>query len=171
MDTSLQKAGIQGFHRCVEHTSVFSKLCKEANKEGVLTAAVVWLDLANTYWSVPHKLIEPAMKLYHLPGNVQRIIGGIQIQFIVDEFATFWQRVEKGIFTGCTISPILFVIGIGMLTGSAERETRGPRMNSGIYQPPTRGFKNDLTVTTSTHLQARWVHSTFKDIVSWACIN
>lgn len=33
MDTSLQKAGIPGFHRCVEHTSVFSKLCKEANKE------------------------------------------------------------------------------------------------------------------------------------------
>lgn len=33
MDTSLQKAGIPWFHRCVEHTSVFSKLCKEANKE------------------------------------------------------------------------------------------------------------------------------------------
>lgn len=82
------------------------------------------------------------MKLYHLPGNVQRIIGGIQIQFIVDDFATFWQRVEKGVFTGCTISPILFVMGIGIL----------PVINSGIYQSPIRNFMDDLTVTTSTHI-------------------
>lgn len=82
------------------------------------------------------------MKLYHLPGNVQRIIRGIQIQFIVDDFTTFWQRVEKGVFTGYAISPILFVMGMGIL----------PMINSGIYQPPIRHFMDDLTVTTSTHI-------------------
>lgn len=79
------------------------------------------------------------MKLYHLPGNVQRIIRGIQIQFIVDDFTTFWQRVEKGVFTGYAISSILFVMGIL------------PMINSGIYQPPIRDFMDDLTAT-STHI-------------------
>lgn len=115
---------------------------RRPTKKGVLTAAAVWLCLANTYWSVPYKLIESAMKLNHLPGHVQRIIGGIQIQFTVDDFATFWQRVEKGVFIGCTISPILFVMGMENL----------PMINSGIYQPPIRDFMDDLTVTTSTHI-------------------
>ena len=64
-----------------------------------------------------------------------------------------WQRVEKGIVTGCTISTILFVMSMGMVTRAAERETRGPMMDSGIYQPPIRGFMDDLTVTTTTHIQ------------------
>ena len=31
-------------------------------------------------------------------------------------------RVEKGIVKGCTISPILFIIGMGMVTRAAEIE-------------------------------------------------
>lgn len=80
---------------------------------------------------------------------------GIQIRFTVGEFTTAWQQLEKGIVTGCTISPILFVIGMSLMTTAAERETRGPKMISGVYQPPLRGFMDDLTVTTATHIQAR----------------
>ena len=92
----------------------------------------------------------------------------MKIRSTVDEYITSWQRVEKGIVTGCTISPILFVMGMGMVTRAAERETRGPRMDSGIYQPPIRGFIDDLTVTTTTHIQARWVLPALEDSVSWA---
>ena len=74
------------------------------------------------------------------------------------------------IVTGCTIYPILFFIGMGMVTGVAERETRGPSMDSGIYQPPIRGFMDDLivTTTTTTHKQARWVLSELEESFSWA---
>ena len=51
---------------------------------------------------------------------------------------------------------------------AAERETRGPKMNSGIYQPANRGFMDDLTVTTKSHVQARWVLSALEEVVSWA---
>ena len=63
-------------------------------------------------------------------------------------------RVEKGIVTGCTIFPILFVMCMGMVTTAAERETRGPTIDSGIYQPQISGFMDDLTVTTISHIQA-----------------
>lgn len=41
---------------------------------------------------------------------------------------------EKESNRGCTKSHVLFVTGTAMLTGTAERETRGPRIDSMIYQ-------------------------------------
>jgi hypothetical protein len=38
----------------------------------------------------------------------------------------------------------------------------------GVHQPPLRGFMDDLTVTTSSHVQARWVLSELDNKASWA---
>ncbi|VDI66434.1 Hypothetical predicted protein [Mytilus galloprovincialis] len=73
IDTSMQKGGIAGFSGCVEHTSVLSQLIHEA-KTGKKNLAVVWLDLANAYGSVPHKLIEMAMDHYHIPEHIKKIV-------------------------------------------------------------------------------------------------
>ena len=42
-------------------------------------------------------------------------------QLIKEANTTPWQRVEKGIETRCTVSPILFVMGKGMVTRAAKR--------------------------------------------------
>jgi hypothetical protein len=55
------------------------------------------------------------------------------------------------IITGYTISPIFI--------SAAEDTTRGPKMASGIYQTPIRGFMDDLIVTISSHALASWVLS------------
>jgi len=70
---------------------------------------------------------------------------------------TPWQRLENGIVTGCTISVILFVMGMNLLINATKRETRGPKTAPGIHLPSNRGFMDDLTVTTTTHVQAHWV--------------
>ena len=72
---------------------------------------------------------------------------------------TAYQSLEKGIVTGCTVSPILFIMGMNIIMKAAERETRGPKMNSGIYQPANRGLMDDLTVTIKSGLE---------EVVSWA---
>ena len=127
INTSIQKAGIQGFSGCVEHICILSQLIKEA-KVDKKYLTVVWLDLANTYGSVPHKLIEVAMDTYHVPQHVKKIVkeyfGGIEIRFTVGEFTTSWQQLEKAIVTGCTISPIRFVMGMRLMTTAAERSKR-----------------------------------------------
>ena len=87
-------------------------------------------------------------------GVVGSYLGEMKIRFTIDDYTISWQRVEKGIVTGCTISPILFVMCMGMVTTAAERETRGPNIDSGIYQPQISGFMDDLTVTTISHIQA-----------------
>ena len=171
VDTSIQKGGIPGFSGCVEHTSVISQLIKEAKEtKGDLTC--VWLDLANAYGSVPHELIKTAMSHYHIPAHVVNIInsyfGDIKLRFTYNDITTKWQDLERGIVTGCTISPILFVMSMNLIIKAAERETRGPKMQSGIYIPANRGFMDDLTVTTTTHIQARWVLRALEDTVTWA---
>ncbi|CAC5418547.1 unnamed protein product [Mytilus coruscus] len=160
IDTSMLKGGIAGFSGCVEHTSVRSQLIHEA-KTRKKNLAVVWLDLANAYGSVPHKLIEMAMDHYHIPDHIKKIVqkyfGGIQLRLTVDIKTTAWQKLEKGVVTGCTISSILFIMSMNIIMKAAERETRGPKTDSGIFLPATRGFMDDLTVTTSFHIQARWI--------------
>ena len=78
------------------------------------------------------------------------------------------QDLEKGIVTGCTISPILFVMGMNLLITAAGKESTGPLMESGTRQPPIRGFMDDLTITTSTHVQARWILKALDDMATWA---
>jgi hypothetical protein len=57
IDTSVQKGGIPGVAGCMEHTCVLSEIIREA-REGKKELVVIWLDLANAYGSVPHKLVE-----------------------------------------------------------------------------------------------------------------
>jgi len=127
---------------------------------------VVWLDLANACGSVPHKLIEEALDHYQIPDHIKKIInsyfGGIQLRFTAENYTTSWQRLEKGIVTGCTISPILCVVGTNLIMKVTDRETRGSQMKSGIYQSANRGYMDDLTVTTSTHKVVSWSRMKFK---------
>ena len=171
IDTSVQKGGVPGFSGCIEHTSVLSQLIHEA-KVNKTDLTVVWLDLANAYGTIPHMVIEEALKHYHIPEHFRGIIrsyfSGIHLRFSVNGFTTSWQKLEKGIVTGCTISVILFVMGMNMLIKAGERETRGPMTATNIRQPPSRGFMDDLTITTQSHIQARWVLGALEDAATWA---
>uniref|UniRef100_A0A1A8S175 Reverse transcriptase domain-containing protein n=1 Tax=Nothobranchius rachovii TaxID=451742 RepID=A0A1A8S175_9TELE len=51
------KGGVPGVPGCLEHTGVVTQLIREA-KEGKGDLAVIWLDLANAYGSIPHKLVK-----------------------------------------------------------------------------------------------------------------
>ena len=54
IDISVQKGVVPGESGCVEHTSVLSQIIRDAREnKGYL--AVLWLDLANAYGSIPHK--------------------------------------------------------------------------------------------------------------------
>ena len=92
----------------------------------------------------------------------------INLRFTTNRFTTTWQPLQKGIATGCTISVILFVMGMNMIIKVGERETRRPKMSSNIRQPPNRGFMDDLTITTDTHIQARWILTALEETVARA---
>ena len=171
VDTSIQKGGVPGFSGCVEHTSALSQLIKEARIRGS-DLTLVWLDLANAYGSIPHQLIMEALQHYHVPDPMQNLIknyfSNIKLRFTVRSETTRWIDLERGIVTGCTISVILFVMGMNLIIKSAERETRGPKTESGIRLPANRGFMDDLTISTESHIQTRWILKALDETVSWA---
>ncbi|RXN24418.1 reverse transcriptase [Labeo rohita] len=130
------------------------------------------MPTANAYGSIPHALIHAALDHYLIPQHIKGMIisyfGGIQLRFKTGHFTTQWQNLEKGIVTGCTISPILFIMGMNLIIAAAGKEARGPKMQSGIRQPPIRGYMDDLTVTTTTHMEARWVLTVLDRMATWA---
>lgn len=173
IDTSIQKGGIPDFSGYLEHTSMISQLIREAKqKKGDLT--VVWLELANTYRSIPHTLIHEGLDHYYSLAAIQSMIssylGRFKLRFTSGQFTTNCQDLQKGIPTGCTISPILFIMGMNLLIMAAEGVNYGSTLESGICQPVIRGFMDDITVTTASHVQARRVLETLGTAAMWSRI-
>lgn len=171
IDTSVQKGGISGVPGCLEHTGVVTQLIREARENnGDLT--VLWLDLANAYGSIPHKLVETTLTKHHVPHHVADLIMDYYDQFrmrvTAGEVTSEWHKLEVGIITGCTISVTLFALAMNMIVKSAEPECRGPRTRSGIRQPPIRAFMDDLTVTTESVPGCRWILQGLEKLIRWA---
>ncbi|XP_066271283.1 uncharacterized protein [Branchiostoma lanceolatum] len=51
---------------------------------------------------------------------------------------------------------------------AAASKAKGPRMMSGARQNPLRGFMDDLTVTTVSHIEARWMLAELDLMATWA---
>ncbi|XP_053395805.1 uncharacterized protein LOC123525604 [Mercenaria mercenaria] len=168
VNTSVQMGGIPGFSGCVEHTSALLHEARINQRD----LTVIWLDLANAYGSIPHRLIDAALTHSHIPEHVHKLVtnylGNIQMKFSFNSFTASWIQLEKGIVTGCTISVVLFVMGMNMIIKAAERESRGPKTSSGIRLPSNRGFIVDMTVTTETHMQAMWILRALDETATWA---
>ncbi|XP_030281784.1 uncharacterized protein LOC115586678 [Sparus aurata] len=171
IDTFVQKGGIPGVPVCLEHSGVVTQLIREAS-EGKGDLAVLWLDLANAYGSIPHKLVEVALERHHVPSNIKVLImdyhNSFNLRFTSGTVTSEHHRLEKGIITGCTISVILFALAMNMLVKSAELVCRGPKTKSGIRQPPIRAFMDNLTVTTVSAPGCRWILQGLERLTIWA---
>ena len=171
IDTSVQKGGVPGMPGCLEHTGVLTQLIREA-RENKGNLAVLWLDLANAYGSIPHQLVQLALRKHHVPDRIQELIADYYSNFSMrvssGAITSCWHKIEIGIITGCTISVTLFSLAMNMLTKSAESECRGPKMRSSLRQPPIRAFIDDLTVTTESTQGCRWILKGLEKMVKWA---
>ena len=66
LDTTVEKAFLPGIPGCLDQYVKLMAMISEAHpKHKALT--VCWLDLANTYGSVHHKLIDFCLQHYHAP--------------------------------------------------------------------------------------------------------
>ena len=171
LDTSIQKGGVPQISGCLEHTAIVSQMIREA-KEGKKNLVVTWLDIANAYGSIPHNLIKTALEQAHLPEQVCSLIesyyNDVRIRFKTRNFMTEWQRLEKGIITGCTLSVILFALTMTWLVVSEKNKTKGPKLQSGQRQENSRLFIDDITTTTETIPQTRDLLNSLVDKLNWA---
>ena len=171
IDTAVQKGGIAGIPGCIEHSGSVTQLLREA-RESKGDLAVLWLDLANAYGSMPHKLVEFALTSHHVPSKVASIIldyyENFKLRISSKSVTSDWHRLERGIITGCTISATLFALAMNMIAKAAEKECRGPMTKSGIRLPPIRAYMDDLTVTTASVTGCRWIVRGLEKHITWA---
>ena len=171
IDTSIQKGGVPGVSGCMEHTAILSQLIREAkaDKKGLV---VVWLDIANAYGSIPHNLIQIALRRAHAPEEFCKLVesyyADMNIRFTTKEFTTEWQKVEKGIITGCTMSVILFALSMTMLVMSAKEETKGPKTRSGQRQVNASLFMDDIATRTENLVQTKYLLDNLVSTLKWA---
>ena len=171
IDPSIQKGGLPSISGCLEHTAVLSQLIREAKLEKK-NLVITWLDIANAYGSIPHNIILTALRRAHVPEEivdlVERYYVDVKIRFTTQQFTTEWQRVEKGIITGCTLSVILFALTMTMLVMSVKDETKGPKTSSGQQQVSCRLFMDDIATTTETTVQTKHLLNRLTEKLNWA---
>ena len=150
--TNQQKGAIKGVAGCWEHTSMVWSALKDA-KKSKSPLALLWLDLANAYGTVPHKLIEFALKRYHVPENWIKIVldyyDGLWGRSSSSGSYSDWTRYEKGIFAGCTLSVILFLVAFNVFLDFVDRDDIEKYKINGNPIEVFRGFMDDLSTLTT----------------------
>ena len=163
VNESVQKAGIPGIPGCIEHAYGIWDDLQEAKKKKE-SVAVVWLDLANAYGSVPHDMIKKGMEFFWIPEPIQQFVmkyySLFKMRFTTTEFTTTWQRLEVGIAAGCTISVILFVLVMELLL-------RASNTNSASI-PKLRAFMDDIAVKTTEQKLMREVLRRLDELINWS---
>lgn len=149
INTSIQKGCMEKVPGCWEHMSLLWSGLKDARKNKKSLSSV-WLDIANAYGSIPHRLIFFALERYGIPPSWINIVKAYYKGLFTKSFSVScpsdWHQHFKGIFAGCTISIILFLLGMNVvieftLAGSPKSYCIGS-----TALPPIRAFMDDLNI-------------------------
>ena len=73
MDISLQNTGTPGFSGCLEQSSMIWHQIPAARTEG-RDVRVLFLDLAASFESVPHSLLEKAFGYFQVSGKISVLV-------------------------------------------------------------------------------------------------
>ena len=68
IDTTLQKAYLEGINGCIEHIQVLQQIIQDAKTKNK-TVHISWYDLADAFVSVSHDLIPICLKYYNIPAQ------------------------------------------------------------------------------------------------------
>ena len=170
INTSVQKGGIPGVSGCLEHATMIWEAIQRAKSEK-LNLDVVWLDLANAYGSVPHQMIQLALRMYHVPEDIQIMLedyfSGFRMRFSTCSYTTDWINLEVGIAMGCTISPILFVMAMEVILKAAEGNARPANLGGGCYMPPLKAFMDNTTIICSNEDETRRMLERLDVLMAW----
>ena len=171
IDVSVQKGSIRQTPGCVEHTAMVWTALKDARKYDKSIVAL-WLDLANAYGSVPHKLIIFALRRYGVPQEWINLITdyywGLWGRSSCKSAKSAWFQYQRGIFAGCTISVILFLVAFNIFLEYIKLGNPDPYiLNSGNILEMFRAFMDDLSILSASILGGGESLRRTKEVLEW----
>ena len=133
----------------------------------------IWLDIANAYGSIPHKLIFFFLRGNGLPQKWIRLIevyyNGLWSQSTSKDANSSWHRHEKGIFAGFCISIILFLAGMNVIIEYiCNTDVQGFVTSSKIVMPLLRAFMDDLNLLCVNSGDMRILLGRANTALTWA---
>ena len=118
-----------------------------------MNLATVWLDIANAYGPVPHLLIFFAIECYGEDPIWADVLKSYYIGLWSKSFSptapSSWHKHSRGIFTGYTVSIILFLAGMNVILEFIVVETDSSNFLS-LSSPPVKAFMDDLFLVSSS---------------------
>ena len=172
INTSMQKGCMEKVPGCWEHMSMVWSALKEA-RQNKLSVANIWLDIANAYGSIPHRLIFFALERYGVDkkwiGIIKNYYAGLYTKSFSHSARSSWHQHFRGIFAGCTVSIILFLAGINIIIEYALTST-APNfvLSSKISLPLIRAFMDDLNLMSTSVSNTQNLLSKCTEALSWA---
>ena len=154
LDTDIQKAFQSRIAGCEEHQLKLSSIIRDANRHH-RSLAIAWLDLANAYGSVHHKLIQFALSHYHAPPELIALISSLyhnqQAIITCQKWATNTVNLQVGVFQGDPFSVAIFNTVINLLLDHIKLicPESGYRFSSSNRQLSTLQYADDTCFTTS----------------------
>ncbi|MGY8822248.1 MAG: reverse transcriptase domain-containing protein [Pseudomonadales bacterium] len=154
ISSSIQKGCMEKVPGVWEHISMVWSSLSEA-RERKENLSVIWLDVANAYGSIPHKLIFFALRRYGVPEKwitiISKYYAGLWSKSFSDTAPSDWHCHMKGIFTGCTISIILFLSGMNIILEYTLLSAANNFISSSKTSLPlVRAFMDDLSLMSSS---------------------
>ena len=155
-----------------EHTALMWSGLKDARKRQKSLVAL-WLDLANAYGSVPHKLIEFALRRYGVPPKYIKLLlsyyDGLWSRARTSSTCSSWIRYEVGIFAGCTVAVVLFLAAFNIFLEVVNQlRVAKYRLENGNYLPVLRGFMDDLSAMTVGVKDGDKILAALEKVLAWA---
>ena len=171
INNSIQKGCMEKIAGCWEHLSLVWHALKEARTQKS-NLAIIWLDIANAYGSIPHKLVAFALHRYGVSPQWIRLIEtyykGIFSKSFSESATSAWHRHQRGIFAGCTLSIILFLAGMN-INLEYSMQARVPKFTSNNTTfPLLRAFMDDLSLMSAKVSGAQTLLSRCITALTWA---
>ena len=120
--TSVQKAFQPKTSGCEEHHQKLWSVLQDANSNQC-SLSIAWIDLENAYGSVPHGLIDFALKYYHAPNKlttcIQKLYSNLWASILTPSWSSNPIRMSIGVFQGDPLSTSIFNV-IGTLVDTLQ---------------------------------------------------
>ena len=135
--------------------------------------STIWLDIANAYGSIPHKLIFFALERYGIPASwislLKNYYAGIHSKSFSEFAPSDCHQHQTGIFASCTLSIILFLAGINIII-EYTLATSAPSfvMSSKVSIPLIRAFMDDMNLMSSSVSGAQNLLECCTTALKWA---
>ena len=154
LNISVQKGCVDKVPGCWEHMSMVWSALKEA-RSTKSSLANIWLDIANAYGSIPHRLLFFALERYgvdpHSISLIKIYYSGIYSRSFSQSAPSSSHQHFKGIFAGCTLSIILFLAGINVVIEYTLASSARKFVSTGnVAFPLVRAFMDDLNLMSSS---------------------